>query len=105
MRVSDILNSTGAVLLRGDGARMVHGVSTDTRALRPHQLFLALSGPNFDGNLFAQAACQLGAGALLLKGDSSLKLPDLQGDVPLVVHAEPRRALPADPRAYRRWSR
>ena len=38
MRVSDILHSTGAVLLRGDGARTVHGVSTDTRALRPHQL-------------------------------------------------------------------
>lgn len=101
MRISDILHSTGAVLLRGDGARTVHGVSTDTRALRPHQLFLALSGPNFDGNLFAQAACQLGAGALLLRGDASLQLPDLQGDVPLVVHAEPRRAL-AD---LARWHR
>lgn len=93
MRVRDILDSTGAVLLRGDGERWVHGVSTDTRALRPHQLFVALSGPNFDGNLFAQQACQLGAGAILLKGDSSLALPALQGDVPLAVHAEPRRAL------------
>lgn len=101
MRVRDILDSTGAVLVRGDGERWVHGVSTDTRALRPHQLFLALSGPNFDGNLFAEQATRLGAGALLLRGTPGTTLPQTQGDVPLVVHAEPRRAL-ADLAAWHR---
>lgn len=101
MRVRDILDSTGAVLLRGDAERWVHGVSTDTRALRPHQLFLALSGPNFDGNLFAEQATRLGAGALLLRGTPGVRLPDVVGDVPLVVHAEPRRAL-ADLAAWHR---
>lgn len=93
MRVRDVVESTGAVLLRGDGERWVHGVSTDTRALRPHQLFLALSGPSFDGNAFAEHASRLGAGALLLRGGPGFVTPQVPGDVPLVVHAEPRRAL------------
>jgi UDP-N-acetylmuramoyl-tripeptide--D-alanyl-D-alanine ligase len=93
MRVKDVLESTGAVLMRGDAQRWVHGVSTDTRALRPEQLFLALSGPNFDGNAFAEDARRLGAGALLLRGLPGSALPPVTGDVPLVVHAEPRRAL------------
>ena len=65
MRLSDVLASTGAVLVRGDAARLVHGVSTDTRSLGEHALFVALSGPNFDGNALrrGQAARAGAAGA------------------------------------------
>ena len=35
--------------------------STDTRTLRPAQLFVALAGPNFDGNDFIAAAADAGA--------------------------------------------
>ncbi len=37
------------------------GVSTDTRNLRPGEMFFALSGPNFNGNVFAQKALEAGA--------------------------------------------
>ncbi len=37
------------------------GVSTDTRTLEPGQLFVALSGPNFDGNKFVSHAQGKGA--------------------------------------------
>ena len=37
------------------------GVSTDTRTLQTGELFFALSGPNFNGNLFARNALQAGA--------------------------------------------
>lgn len=37
------------------------GVSTDTRSLKTGQLFFAIKGPNFNGNLFAQNALKLGA--------------------------------------------
>lgn len=37
------------------------GVSTDTRNLQPGELFFALSGPNFNGNAFAQQALEQGA--------------------------------------------
>ncbi|MBI3118413.1 MAG: UDP-N-acetylmuramoyl-tripeptide--D-alanyl-D-alanine ligase [Candidatus Hydrogenedentes bacterium] len=40
-------------------------VSTDTRTLRPGDVFFALSGENFDGNLFAEAALANGAAAVV----------------------------------------
>ncbi len=42
-------------------------VSTDSRSLRPGALFFALSGPNFDGGLFVQAAAQKGAAAAVVE--------------------------------------
>lgn len=37
------------------------GISTDSRSVKPGQLFFALSGPNFDGNKFAAEAMAAGA--------------------------------------------
>ena len=37
------------------------GVNTDTRSIRPGQLFVALKGENFDGNAFAMQALEAGA--------------------------------------------
>jgi len=42
-------------VLQGEDVRF-RGVSTDTRTLESGQLFVALSGPNFDGSEFLQAA-------------------------------------------------
>ncbi|MCK6448660.1 MAG: UDP-N-acetylmuramoyl-tripeptide--D-alanyl-D-alanine ligase [Planctomycetes bacterium] len=92
-RVQEILDSTGAVLARGDLRRKVTGVSTDTRTLRAGELFVALSGENFDGNRFAAQAAQKGASMLLLRGAPGDALPDLPGDVGLAWHRDPRRAL------------
>ena len=36
-------------------------VCTDTRALKPGQLFVALKGENFDGNAFVEKALEAGA--------------------------------------------
>ena len=46
--------------LHGDD-RAFDGVSTDTRTLEKDQLFVALSGPNFDGGAFVGQACGKGA--------------------------------------------
>lgn len=46
--------------LHGDD-RGFHGVSTDTRTLQDGELFVALSGPNFDGNKFVAHARGKGA--------------------------------------------
>ena len=42
------------------------GVSTDTRKIKPNDLFFALKGPNFNGNLFAQKAIEAGAIAVVV---------------------------------------
>lgn len=41
------------------------GVSTDTRKLKPHELFFALRGENFDGHQFIQDALKKGAVAVV----------------------------------------
>jgi UDP-N-acetylmuramoyl-tripeptide--D-alanyl-D-alanine ligase len=40
-------------------------VCTDTRALKPGQLFVALKGENFDGNAFVEKALEAGAAAAI----------------------------------------
>lgn len=91
----DILDSTGAVLQRGDVRSTVRGVSTDSRTIAPGEVFLALEGPNYDGNRFALDALRRGAAGLLLRGTladaSALALGTTT--VPVAVHASPRRAL------------
>lgn len=77
--------------MNGDPARVLAGVSTDTRTLRAGDLFLALSGPNFDGNRFAGAALAAGAGALLLSPGASIA--GLPASAPIALHPDPRRAL------------
>ena len=37
------------------------GIATDTRKLKPGEIFFALKGPNFNGNKFAAAALEAGA--------------------------------------------
>ena len=41
-------------------------VQTDTRALAPNELFFALKGPSFNGNLFAQHALEMGAAGVVI---------------------------------------
>ena len=48
------------------------GISTDTRTLKKRALFFALKGENFNGNLFAEKALNLGATAIVVD-DANLK--------------------------------
>ena len=100
MVFQDVLDSTGARSVRGAKDSALRGVSTDTRTLATDELYLALSGPHFDGNAFVAQALERGAGGLLLREDAKLDgLGDLP--VPVAVHREPRKAL-AD---LARWHR
>jgi len=47
------------------------GVSTDTRTLEKEALFFALSGPNFNGNLFVKEALEKGAMAVVMDDSKS----------------------------------
>ncbi len=51
------------------------GVCTDTRKLRPGELFFALKGPNFDGNQYAKDALDSGAGFVVVD-DKSVVIKD-----------------------------
>lgn len=65
MSLHDITEILGAEHL-GDDA-VVKGISTDTRTLKPGELFIALNGPNFNAHEFAQLAMDKGAVACLVE--------------------------------------
>ncbi len=56
------------------------GVSTDTRTLRAGELFVALSGPNFDGNAFVGAAAAAGAAGAIVARPTGADLPQVVVD-------------------------
>ncbi len=59
----------GAALQTGPLHTEVSGVSTDTRSLKPGDLFVALRGERFDGHDYVEAALEAGAcGAVVERG-------------------------------------
>lgn len=68
-RASEAAAAVGATRTGPDVA--FDGVSTDSRALTPGGLFVALRGANFDGHDFATQALAQGAAAVLLDRDGA----------------------------------
>ncbi|MCF6337328.1 MAG: UDP-N-acetylmuramoyl-tripeptide--D-alanyl-D-alanine ligase [Gammaproteobacteria bacterium] len=72
--------------LRGDvKARSFSGISTDTREVVPGQLFVALSGPHFDGHDFVAYAVQKGAVAVVVAQPVDISVPQ-------IIVSDPQRA-------------
>lgn len=62
-----VLQATGA-MARGECPVLPFaGISTDSRSLQPGELFVALSGPNFEGQDFVARALEDGAAAALVR--------------------------------------
>jgi UDP-N-acetylmuramoyl-tripeptide--D-alanyl-D-alanine ligase len=80
--------------LVGDN-RAFTSVSTDTRTLKAGALFVALTGPNFDGHDFVAAAAECGAVGALVSRPVSVALPQ-------VVVEDPLAALSLFAREWRR---
>jgi UDP-N-acetylmuramoyl-tripeptide--D-alanyl-D-alanine ligase len=53
------------------------GVSTDTRGLRPGELFVALRGERFDGHEFVRRAAALGAAGAVVGNEGDVALPQV----------------------------
>ncbi|WP_298736330.1 UDP-N-acetylmuramoyl-tripeptide--D-alanyl-D-alanine ligase [uncultured Chitinophaga sp.] len=52
------------------------GVQTDTRKLKPNDIFFALKGPNFNGNTYAETALDMGASLAVIDDKSYFTRPD-----------------------------
>jgi UDP-N-acetylmuramoyl-tripeptide--D-alanyl-D-alanine ligase len=59
----------------GDPATVLRSFSTDTRTLAPGDTFIALAGPNFDGQAFAVEAVTRGAAAVVTRPGGPGALP------------------------------
>jgi UDP-N-acetylmuramoyl-tripeptide--D-alanyl-D-alanine ligase len=66
LTVATVLEATGGSLLQGDIRTSLAGVSTDSRSIKPAELFFALRGERFDGHRFvAEALRRGGRGAVV----------------------------------------
>lgn len=81
-----------------DADLQFHGVSTDTRTLRPGNLFIPLTGERFDGHEFAAQAAARGAAAVLWQQDR----PGAPEGVPVIRVPDTLAALQELAAAYRR---
>lgn len=76
MQLTQLQQITGGVL-HGEN-RSFDAVSTDTRNLKAGDLFVALKGPNFNGNTFVEAAAAKQAAAALVSEHLGAALPALE---------------------------
>ncbi len=102
LTLSQIAKFAGASLSPGDGKGTVDRVSTDSRTVKRGELFVAISGENFDGHKFVADTAKAGAaGAMVMhswKGEvpahfALLRVPDtLRGYQDLAANY--RKSLP-----------
>jgi len=69
--IAEIQAVTGGKVTGRPLPSKIIGISTDTRTLKPGELFIPLKGPRFDGKKFIKAA--LKSGAAVLKAKDGLK--------------------------------
>jgi len=72
----EILKVIKGSRVAGRGSRVVKGISTDTRTIKPGELFIPLVGEKFDGRKFIPEALRKGAAVLEVK-DGLKALQDL----------------------------
>ncbi|HEY5348701.1 MAG TPA: UDP-N-acetylmuramoyl-tripeptide--D-alanyl-D-alanine ligase [Candidatus Lustribacter sp.] len=70
---NDALAALGGTVVNRERLPATIAVSTDTRAIRPSETFLALRGERFDGHRFVAAAVASGASAVIV--DDAAALP------------------------------
>jgi UDP-N-acetylmuramoyl-tripeptide--D-alanyl-D-alanine ligase len=75
LTLSQIAQFAEGWLSPGDGTVVIKKISTDSRTIKPGELFVALHGENFEGHSFVEASAQAGASGALVD-------PNWKGNVP-----------------------
>lgn len=94
--LSQVLLATGGRFVSGRTEASFRSISTDTRAIEPGDLFIALSGDKFDGLDFLGDAIRKGAAGAIVS-----RIPETEVPVPIVLVDDTLKAL-GDLAAYRR---
>lgn len=69
MEAREVAVAIGASEVSWDKGARITGVSTDSRQVRPGDLFVAIQGDRFDGHDFVAQACDKGAVACICRAD------------------------------------
>ncbi|MBN1829708.1 MAG: UDP-N-acetylmuramoyl-tripeptide--D-alanyl-D-alanine ligase [Deltaproteobacteria bacterium] len=85
LTMADISAMTGGVLLQGQPDCPIRGVSTDSRTLKPGNLFVPIVGESFNGHDFLLAAWKAEAGGFLTAREKAEQALSIAGDVAVVA--------------------
>jgi UDP-N-acetylmuramoyl-tripeptide--D-alanyl-D-alanine ligase len=69
LTLSQIAQFAGGSLSAGDGDLVMDRVSTDSRTLKPGELFVALRGENFDAHNFVETVAKAGAAGAIVESN------------------------------------
>lgn len=80
-----VADACGGTLARGDAGVLLERVCTDSRQVRPGDLFVALKGPRFDGHDFVGHAFERGARGALVERARLPGVPPAEGRAVVAV--------------------
>src|SRR5205823_13758531 len=75
LTISQVATFAGASGFSGDKSVPVKKVSSDSRTLKPGELFVALRGENFDGHNFVESVAKAGAAGAIVDLNWTRKIP------------------------------
>src|SRR5215216_3153327 len=91
MQLANLAREAPGGRLAGTLDTEIHGISHDSREVKPGDLFVCLVGEKYDGHRFAAEAISRGAAALVVDEAHEADAPIAGGTL---VVADTRRALP-----------
>ena len=94
--LTHVLLATGGRLIQGQTDIVFRSISTDSRTIQSGDLFIALTGDNFDGHDFMHKASQNGASGIIVS-----KLPNQLPPIPVISVQNTLQTL-GDLAGYRR---
>ena len=100
--LADVLAATDGRLIAGSRDSIMGGVSTDSRKIKKGNLFIALTGENFDGHTFVQKALEDGAAGVLVADVRKINLERVGAEAGVIEVDDTLRALGDLAQAYRR---
>lgn len=78
-----IIQMVNGTLVSGNIEKTVDRVSTDSRAIKPGELFIPIKGENFDGHDYISQAIEKGAGVIFVE-TNKINLQNVSSDVAVV---------------------
>jgi UDP-N-acetylmuramoyl-tripeptide--D-alanyl-D-alanine ligase len=76
LSLSEVADFAGATIQSGDGKILISRVSTDSRTIKPGELFVALHGENFDAHNFLEGVAKAGAAGAIVSQNPPPDLPE-----------------------------